>query len=178
MRLIVATMIFAATLTTLPAAAQMPTGKGPGAVELTALNSAISEIERQIIKSYFKEQDRSDARHGKRRAKHNAKYKAKGAKRDLKAKCNVEAKYASGAKYKAKVEYKAKGAMPPGLAMQLARFCTLPPGLAKRDLPPGLRSKLPKREGGRDFVIVDEDVVLVDAATNVIIDILAGVIAQ
>ena len=51
----------------------------------------------------------------------------------------------------------------------------LPPGLAKRDLPADLTRRLPKRDDGTERVIVDSDVVLVEAATGVVLDILRGV---
>ena len=71
-----------------------------------------------------------------------------------------------------------KDHLPPGLAKQLARNGTLPPGLAKRDLPYELESRLEPLPPGRRRVIVDGDVLLIDVATNVILDILYGVAAD
>ncbi len=65
--------------------------------------------------------------------------------------------------------------LPPGLAMQLERNGTLPPGLAKRNLPSDLDDLLPWRRGGLERLIVEEDVVLIDRTTGVIMDILDGV---
>lgn len=70
-----------------------------------------------------------------------------------------------------------KDHLPPGLARQLARNGTLPPGLAKRDLPHDLEAQLEPLPPGRRRVIVDGDVLLIDIATNVILDILYGVAA-
>ena len=65
-----------------------------------------------------------------------------------------------------------KGTLPPGLAKQLARNGTLPPGLAKRALPHDLLVQLPPRPVGYQLVLVDDRVMLIQAATNVIMDVL------
>ena len=64
--------------------------------------------------------------------------------------------------------------LPPGLAKQLERNGTLPPGLAKRDLPSDLDNLLPRRSGGLERLIVEDDVVLIDRTTGVVMDILDG----
>ncbi len=69
-----------------------------------------------------------------------------------------------------------KDELPPGLAKQLQRKGTLPPGLAKRDLPADLAARLPPPPTGQERVIVDNDVVLIERATGVILDILADVV--
>ena len=73
--------------------------------------------------------------------------------------------------------------MPPGLAK---RGGNLPPGLAKRggELPPGLAKRLPTdlahelppRSSRYRRVVVDNDIVLIDAATNKVLDILENVL--
>ena len=65
---------------------------------------------------------------------------------------------------------------PPGLARQLQSRGTLPPGLAKRDLPADLASRLPFPWPGTQRVIVDNDVLLIQQATGLILDILEDVI--
>lgn len=70
---------------------------------------------------------------------------------------------------------KGKG-LPPGIAMNLARGKPLPPGIAKKQLPYGLLSQLPPTARGYQRFIVDNDVLLVDTATNVIADIMRGVV--
>lgn len=65
-----------------------------------------------------------------------------------------------------------KGTLPPGLAKQLARNGTLPPGLAKRALPHDLLVQLPPRPAGYQLVLVDDRVMLIQAATNLIMDVL------
>ena len=76
---------------------------------------------------------------------------------------------------KAKGQGKAKGnkALPQGIAMKLQPGGNLPPGIAKRDLPGDLAGRLPTRPAGQDYAIVNNDVVLIEAATGLILDILA-----
>lgn len=66
--------------------------------------------------------------------------------------------------------------LPPGLAGQLARNGRLPPGLAKRGLPDELVRMLPARPAGQRFVMVDDRVLLMEQATDVILDMLEIVI--
>jgi hypothetical protein len=61
--------------------------------------------------------------------------------------------------------------LPPGIAKNLARGKPLPPGIAKRQLPGPLLGRLPHYEGHR-YYAVGTDVVLVAAATGLIVDIL------
>ena len=62
--------------------------------------------------------------------------------------------------------------LPPGIAKNLARGKPLPPGIAKRYLPYALLVRLPPRPG-HTWLVVDNDILLVVAATAVIVDILA-----
>ncbi len=64
------------------------------------------------------------------------------------------------------------GGLPPGLQMQLERNGTLPPGLAKKALPPGLARKLGAPPPGTRRYIVNNDVVLIREATNLILDVI------
>jgi Nickel/cobalt transporter regulator len=61
--------------------------------------------------------------------------------------------------------------LPPGIAKKVARGGTLPPGIAKRYLPNDLLVQLPPRPG-YEWVVVGTDVLLVAAATGLIVDIL------
>ena len=65
--------------------------------------------------------------------------------------------------------------LPPGLQKQIQRNGSLPPGLAKRGLPGDLRGQLPRRRG-QDYRVVGNDIVLIETATNVILDIMKGVL--
>ena len=81
-----------------------------------------------------------------------------------------------GGEKKAKKNRGKSGEMPPGLARHIERYGTLPPGLAKKPLPPGLAGRLPATTAGRKRVIVGNDVVLVQTATGVILDIIKDVV--
>jgi len=66
--------------------------------------------------------------------------------------------------------------MPPGLQKQMDRNGRLPPGLANRELPANLQTRLPPPVSGTERVISGNDMVLVDQATGVILDILRDVV--
>ena len=68
--------------------------------------------------------------------------------------------------------------LPPGLERQLQRNGRLPPGLEKRQFPPELRARLPLPLQGTERVIVGNDAVLIDKATNVILDIIHDVVVN
>jgi hypothetical protein len=63
--------------------------------------------------------------------------------------------------------------LPPGLAKRGNR---LPPGLMKGDLPPDLENKLDDLPENVERVIVDADVLLVQKGTDMILDVIEGVI--
>lgn len=65
--------------------------------------------------------------------------------------------------------------LPPGIQKNLARGKPLPPGIAKRYLPNGLVGQLPPRPG-YEWRIVGADVLLVVAATQLVVGILTGAI--
>lgn len=62
-------------------------------------------------------------------------------------------------------------ALPPGIAKKVARGGALPPGIAKKTLPGGLLAQLPSRPG-QQWRVVGTDVLIVEAATGVIVDVL------
>ena len=113
-----------------------------------------SELEKQIMKRYF-DVHSTEAEEGEDSSKGKGKGKKskKGEKRGL----------------------------PPGLAKRqelppgLAKRETLPPGLAKRDLPEDLESLLPGSDPGVERVIIDNSVVLIEKATNRVLDILEDI---
>jgi hypothetical protein len=65
-----------------------------------------------------------------------------------------------------------KGTLPPGIAKQLARNRQLPPGLDYQPLPGDLIVQLPPLQPGYRYTIVDDKVLLVQAASNLILDAL------
>jgi len=65
-----------------------------------------------------------------------------------------------------------RGTLPPGLEKQLVRNGTLPPGLEWRFLPQDLVVQLPHRPSDQRLIILGDRVLLIQAATNVILDVL------
>lgn len=64
--------------------------------------------------------------------------------------------------------------LPKGIAMKLERGGTLPPGMEMRGLPTDLQRRLPERTAGQELAVVDDDVVLIETATGLILDIFKG----
>ena len=67
--------------------------------------------------------------------------------------------------------------LPPGIQKKIARGGTVPPGIAKRYLPGELERQLPVR-AGYERRVVGRDVVLVEQATGLILDILQGALRR
>ena len=116
------------------------------------IDRVFTTVERRILRRYYEarggstEEESNRRKHGKR-----GKGKSKGMPPGL---------------------AKRGGDLPPGLAK---RGVTLPPGLAKR-LPRDLNRELPPRSSQYRRVVVDNDIVLIDAATNKVLDILEDII--
>ncbi len=70
-----------------------------------------------------------------------------------------------------------RSSLPPGLQKRLEKHGALPPGLAKRDLPTKLKHQLPPARQGTERVIAGNDVVLIETATGVVLDILHDVVS-
>jgi len=64
-----------------------------------------------------------------------------------------------------------RDSLPPGLAKQLEERGALPPGLQARALPRDLLDRLPHRKGTKR-VIVDNDIVLIEEGTKIVLDVL------
>jgi len=65
-----------------------------------------------------------------------------------------------------------RGILPPAIYQHLARNETLPPGVAAMALPDDLSTQLPPRPASQKLVIVEDKVLLLQAATNLILDVL------
>ncbi len=65
--------------------------------------------------------------------------------------------------------------LPPGLQKHIERTGRLPPGLEKRELPGDLRRLLPYHKG-KDYRVVGDDIVLIEIATELILDVMQGVL--
>ena len=136
---------------------------GPAAAQTAGdvADTVFKEVEKRIIENFF------DKKAGQ--AEKNQGKKSKKTKKAKKAKKGKQGKGLPPGLAR-------KESLPPGLAMQLEKNGTLPPGLAKRELPEDLANKLPPTPKGRERVIVDNNVVLIEKATGVILDIIKDVI--
>lgn len=122
------------------------------------IDRVFTTVERRILRRYYEARGGTETDTGKHSKNRGHKGKNKG----------------KGRKHKGMPPGLAKrsGNLPPGLAK---RGGELPPGLAKR-LPRDLRHELPHRSPKFRRVVVDNDIVLIDAATNKVLDILEDVI--
>lgn len=66
--------------------------------------------------------------------------------------------------------------LPRGIAKNLERGKPLPPGIAKRYLPPELDRALPPAPAGYERIVVAGKVLLVELATQVVHDVLTDVL--
>lgn len=111
------------------------------------LDIVLTEIEKRLIDAYYRDQyDRWVAGGGNPNGKHKNKDLPPGLAK--------------------------KGGLPPGLYKQLVRNGQLPPGLQGRDLPNDLAGQLPSRPADQRIVILEDRVLLIQAATNLILDVL------
>ncbi len=69
-----------------------------------------------------------------------------------------------------------KKSLPPGIQKKLERGGTMPPGIAKNYLPNDLTRELPPPPHGYERTIVGSDVLLVEAATGYIADVITDAI--
>ena len=113
----------------------------------------IGELEKRIIRDYYQRHldDFYHSPEGREYKKHKNKKKYKG---------NLPPGLAK------------RETLPPGLEKQLARNGHLPPGLEKRGLPNDLLGELPRLDSRYRYVIVDNRVMLIQAASNLVLDVL------
>jgi hypothetical protein len=111
--------------------------------EVSVTDIVLTEIERRLISRYYQS--------------HYDRWEQEGANRKHKGLPPGLAK---------------RGTLPPGLEKQLVRNGTLPPGLEWRFLPEDLRVQLPHRPSDQRLIILDDRVMLIQAATNLILDVL------
>ncbi len=143
-----------------------PQTSASGSVLGDLANVVFDEVERRVIKEHFEgaadkaaKDDKDDDDDGKgkkgKKDKKDKKDKAKGKHKDLPP------------------GLAKRSQLPPGLAK---RGNQLPPGLAKRDLPPELESRLKDIPDTVERVVVDNDVLLVQKGTDIILDVLENVV--
>lgn len=168
----------------------------------TVTDAVFSEVEKRIIRDYYgigadgqtsndrsapdwavkdqddQDEDRGDAAASDRNAGEKKKAeKDKGDKNKGNKNKGDKAKGEKDASKGLPPGLAKRDQLPPGLAKQLKENGRLPPGLAKRDLPADLAAQLPSRPSDQDVTVVNGDVVLVDRATGIILDILKDVVA-
>ena len=149
-------------------------------------DTVFSEIEKKLIREYFDPQANRDSRDQDDRDKPGkAKAKAKNKDRgdhgrggggdDVDVDIDIDLDGDDGGKGLPPGLAK-RDDLPPGLEMQIDRFGRLPPGLAKRDLPADLDRRLGALRPGLGRHVVGSDVVLIEVATGIVLDILYDVI--
>ncbi len=135
-------------------AAAMGAGRGMTSEEMA--KAVFSELERRLIRDFFEDKAR----------KHAEADRGKGAGRDKGTSKSMPPGLAK------------RDEPPPGLEWQVERFGTLPPGLAKRDLPYDLERLLPRPKLGLWRNIVGRDIVLIEEATGLVLDVIEGVLSE
>jgi hypothetical protein len=131
-------------------------GAGRGMTSGEMAKAVFSEVEKRVIRDFFNDRTR----------KHGEADKVKGAASDKGKSKSMPAGLAK------------RDELPPGLERHVERFGTLPPGLAKRDLPYDLDRLLPRRAAGLSRKIVGSDVVLIEEATGLVLDVVEGVLGE
>ena len=151
-------LIFLAVFMVPAGAQKLPTAKEIGDI-------VFKEVEKRAIEEFFgKKAEKAAENAGDKKSKKAKKGKGRG---------------------KGKGKGRGKG-LPPGLAKrdslpprlqrQLEKNGTLPPGLARRELPAGLESQLPEPPPGLERIIAGDSVVLLEKATGKILDVIEGVL--
>jgi hypothetical protein len=69
-----------------------------------------------------------------------------------------------------------RSSLPRGIAKNLARGKTLPPGIAKQYLPEPLLGRLPPPPQGFERIVVAGKILLIETATQVVHDVLTDVL--
>ncbi len=122
------------------------------------------EVERRIIQDYFDralgriivDDDRKSYGKGKKKHKYKSRGKSKGIPPGL-----------AGRKQ-----------LPPGIRKQIAQGKRLPYGTDTYSLPADLRRRLPSIQGDVDRRVVGDDIILIQRGTNLVLDILVGVLRK
>ena len=82
-----------------------------------------------------------------------------------------------GNNLRGKGKNKQKG-LPPGIAKNLSRGKRLPPGIAKRSLPHDLGLALPPVQDGYERIIVAGKILLIEIASQIVVDILSDALFE
>lgn len=121
-----------------------------------AVQARFTELERQLIEKYFGEAEQPTA-----------------------PRSGIVFNNVSLQKKKQQAAALQKKPLPPGIGAQLKRNGTLPPGLAKRALPADLENQLPPVAAGYERAVLDDlTVVLIQIATNQIVDMIVETVTD
>ncbi len=145
-----------------PAAARPELAQAPQLAQRDLAGIVFSEVERRLVHEFYGVAAPGGS-YGKIKHKHKGKGRGRG-----KGKSKGRGKGMPPGLAR-------RGALPPGLQRQLDRKGRLPPGLAKRGLPGNLHGRLPRLPRGVERVIVGDDVLLIQAATGLVLDAIIGV---
>lgn len=145
------------------------TGSGAGATSPSLGSIVIGTLERRILQDYFQRQ--LDLYNSQDQGQAQAPVlQPQGGKPD-KHKKNVHKNKGKGNK-RVPPGLAKKGGLPPGIAKQLVANQPLPSGVDYRPLPRELLSQLPQPQSGTRYLLADDRVLLVQSATNLILDTL------
>jgi hypothetical protein len=125
------------------------------------------EAERRVIKEYYDRVPGAKATDEQDEDKSKSAKKNKGKDKDKSAKGKGRGNGLPSGLAK-------RDQLPPGLAKRGNR---LPPGLMKSDLPTDLEETLPKLPDNVERVVVDTDILLVQKGTDLILDVMEGILA-
>ena len=163
---LISTIAVVFTVSTTPTVAQT---QGTNQVLGDIADIVFKEVEKRAIEEYYKrvpaakdeseEDNKSDSDAKKNKGKKDKSVKGKGKGRGNSLPPGLAK----------------RDQLPPGLAR---RGNQLPPGLMKSDLPPELEKQLPDLPEDVERVVVDDDVLLVQRGTDLILDVLEGVLRQ
>lgn len=130
-----------------------------------------SGLQRALIEAFARDQART--------AEAIAQQKRDAEAAEAAARANADPKHKGKGKGHDKDHDKKDGkGLPPGIAMNLERGKSLPPGIAKQRLPETLQKTLPPAPKGKEIVVVDGRVLLIDVATQKIHDRIESVLLR
>ena len=178
--LLILTFLFAVSVPPVEARAADVTGREFSAAEKKTIEDFFGERAADAVSGTNKDKTRKNKNAIEDGGKKNKNAIEDGGKKNKIAiegvKKNKIAIEGGGKKNKTAKSKGKSGELPPGLQKHLEKHGTLPPGLAKKKLPPGLAKRLGLAGSGLERLIVDDDVLLVEAATGVVLDIIKDIV--
>ena len=153
--------------------------------QVDASDIIFKEVEKRLIEEYYASRRAPDSRYERHHDDEDGeRHRDKHGKSGKSGKHGKHEKYGKKHHGKNKKNKHGKHGLPPGLSKRhglppgLAKRKRLPPGLAKRDLPHALNDVLPSPSRGTERVVIDNNVVLIQKATGIVLDILLDAVAD